>query len=234
MSTSITPATSVDSALDGPVVVVPSSQSVADLWERLGRIPLDRILLTPPPGTATEDDAADSRHTLGVSCELVDGVLVAKAMGWYESRIAVTLAYFLESYLEVHKIGLVAGGDGPIRLFPKLVRKPDVSFVSFTRLPSAKIPRNKSLPVAPNLAVEVLSEGNTAGEMQRKLEEYFAAGVTIVWYIEPELQSAKAYTAVDQVEEIGPGGVLRGGDVLPGFELPLAKLFDKVGPREDA
>jgi hypothetical protein len=54
-----------------------------------------------------------------------------------------------------------------------------------------------------------------------------------VWYIGPELKSARIFTAVDQYEDIHSDGVLRGGHVLPGFELPLAKLFEKAGPRMD-
>lgn len=186
--------------------------------------------MDPAPGTATEDDAADSRHKLGVNCELVNGILVAKTMGWYESRLALALAHFIESYLDQHPLGIVAGGDGPVMIIGN-VRKPDVAFVSFARLPNGKIPRRKVLPIAPDLAVEVLSEGNTTAEMEVKLQEYFAVGVRLVWYIEPDLQSVRVFTAADSCEEIRADGTLRGGDVLPGFELPLTRLFEKAGPR---
>jgi Uma2 family endonuclease len=64
--------------------------------------------------------------------------------------------------------------------------------------------------------------------MERKLREYFQAGVRLVWCIEPRIHTARAYTAIGEWTEIGPGGSLLGGDVLPGFELPLAQLFARV------
>src|SRR5439155_5993502 len=89
--------------------------TLAGIWIRAGQVPLDRILMKPAPGTATEDDAADSRQKLELNCELVNGILVAKTMGWYESQIALALSYFLHQYLEKHPIGVIAGEDGPCR-----------------------------------------------------------------------------------------------------------------------
>lgn len=205
--------------------------TLADVWVRAGQVPLDRIMMSPEPGTATEEDAADSRRKWDKNCELVNGILVDKAMGWYECQIAAALSYFLHVYLDARPIGIVAVGDSPHKTIAFNVRKPDVAFVSFARLPGGKTPRKKVLPLAPDLAVEVLSEGNTTAEMDTKLKEYFAAGVTLVWYIEPDLRSARAFMAVDTWEDIRPDGILRGGEVLPGFELPLTKLFEKAGPR---
>ena len=73
--------------------------------------------------------------------------------------------------------------------------------------------------------MEVISPSNTDREMERKLREYFAAGAELVWYIYPESQSAIVYTGPDQFTEIDVDGVLSGGEVLPGFELSLQKLF---------
>jgi len=219
-----------------PLGVLPAAQicpNMESLWEALGRIPLDRIQLHPPPGMATDDDAADSRDKFGVNCELIQGVLVAKPMGWYESHVALALAFYLQLYLESHPLGVLAGEDGPVKTVLGNARKPDVSFVSFNRLPNRKIPRKKVLPIAPDLAIEVLSAGNTKAEMEIKLREYFAAGVRLVWYIDPESRLARAFTAVELCEDIPSTGSLRGGDVLPGFELSLARLFEKAGPRDE-
>ena len=109
--------------------------------------------------------------------------------------------------------------------------QPDVSFICWERFPDAKAPKAAIYSVAPDLAVEILSEGNTPQEMARKLREYFQAGVRLVWYIEPQSRTARAYTAEHDWTEISANGLLLGGDVLPGFELPLAQLFDRVeGP----
>lgn len=205
--------------------------SAAEIWLRAGQVPLERILTTPAPGTATVDDAVYSKDRFNIICELVDGILVAKPMGYFESKVAFALVYFLHKYLETNPIGEVAGGDGPCDTLPKHVRKPDVLFVSSERIRQEGKPTRKVLPYAPDLAVEVLSPSNTTAEMEKKLKEYFAKGAKLVWYIEPEIRRVRVYSAVDQWEDIGQNGVLLGRDVLPGFELPLMKLFEKAGPR---
>jgi Uma2 family endonuclease len=88
--------------------------------------------------------------------------------------------------------------------------------------------------VARDLDIEINSAGNTKAEMDRKLRDCSQAGVRLVWYIEPKIRSARAYTSAGQWTEIGPDGSLSGGEVLPGFELPLAQLFARVeGPIEE-
>jgi Uma2 family endonuclease len=84
------------------------------------------------------------------------------------------------------------------------------------------------------LAVEILSQSNTEQEMDRELREYFQAGVELVWYIEPQSRTARVYTGVRGWTQIGPNDSLLGGEVLPGFALPLARLFARVeAPRDD-
>jgi len=207
---------------------IPAEWTLADLHERLGGIPLERIRLVPPLGTATEDDVLQSKRRFGRICELIDGVLVEKTTGWFESRLAVIIGHFIETFLDAHNLGVTAGADGPVRLLPGQVRIPDVCFISWERLPGRKAPRRPIPALAPDLAVEVLSKKNTAAEMRRKLHDYFTAGVRLVWYVDPRTQSARVYTAEDQCTEIGPDGSLCGGDVLPGFELPLAELFARA------
>jgi Uma2 family endonuclease len=77
----------------------------------------------------------------------------------------------------------------------------------------------------PDLAVEVLSEGNTPREMEQKLQEYFTAGVRLVWYVDPVRQEVHVYTAPDQRKVLTADHTLHGGEVLPGFTLPLRQLF---------
>src|SRR5206468_1626606 len=78
---------------------------------------------------------------------------------------------------------------------------------------------------APDLAVEVLSKGNTRAEMDRKLREYFAAGVRLVWLIDPKTRTARVHTSPEEMTRLGEGDTLDGGDVLPGFALPLRDLL---------
>ena len=86
-----------------------------------------------------------------------------------------------------------------MRLAPGLVRIPDVSFVSWDRFPDRRVTREPVPAIAPDLAVEVLSESNTKAEMDRKLREYFAAGARLVWYLDPEDRTVRVYTAVGRM-----------------------------------
>jgi Uma2 family endonuclease len=200
-------------------------ETVADLLERLGGIPAWRVRFRPAPGTATEQDVlAASREGKRV-CELVDGVLVEKAMGYKESALAFLLGSALLAYTKPRKLGVVTGPDGTVRLFPGLVRIPDVAFASWDRLPGRRIPDEPIPDVAPDLAVEVLSQSNTEAEMGRKLREYFAAGVRLAWLVDPETRTVQVYTAPDQCSLLRENDTLDGGAVLPGFTLALAGLF---------
>jgi Uma2 family endonuclease len=206
-------------------------QTVADLLERLGDIPAWRVLADPPPGTATEDDVIAVQAEEGPLCELVDGVLVEKAMGYDESRLAVELLLFLGEYLRHNDLGALAGADGTLKLMPGLVRIPDVSFVVWQRMPPADAPRKAIPALSPDLAVEVLSESNTPKEMKRKLREYFEAGARLVWYIDGRTRTVTVYTAPDRFTVLDESATLDGGDLLPGFALPLRDLFARASRR---
>ena len=200
--------------------------TLADLLQRFGPIPAARIRSDPAPGTATEQDVITLEAKDNRLFELVDGVLVEKAMGFYESYLAMRLGRFLLAFVEQHDLGIVAGEAGMLRLAPGLVRIPDVSFVSWDRLPDRRIPRQPIPDLTPDLVVEVLSEGNTPREMDQKLHEYFAAGARLAWYVLPNLQEVHVYTAPDRREVITSEHTLHGGEVLPGFILPVHRLFD--------
>src|SRR5262245_20842093 len=199
--------------------------TLADLLERLGNIPPRRVRLHPTPGTATEKDVIRILDRENRPCELVEGTLVEKPMGYEESVLAMLIGTFLTNFVRPRKLGLVTGEAGTIKLFPGLVRIPDVAFTSWDRLPGRKWPKTPIPHLAPDLVVEVLSKSNTKPEMRRKLEEYFAAGVRLVWMVDPRRLTVRVHTAVDQSVLIGEGQSLDGGDVLPGFVLPLSELF---------
>ena len=186
--------------------------TVADLLESLGGISPERIRMRPSPGTATEEDVLTVHASEKRLCELVDGVLVEKPMGYDESRLAAELIYALVEFLRRHNLGTAAGADGMMRLMTGLVRIPDVSFVRWERLPESygAIP-----PVAPDLAVEVLSESNTPGEMERKLREYFEAGTQLVWLVDPRSRTVSVYTGPDQRTVLDDSQTLDGGTRSP-------------------
>lgn len=206
-----------------------SVRTIADLLKRLGNIPPERVRLRPALGTATEQDVLDVEARENRLCELVEGVLVEKAMGQYESRLAIVLGHFLESFLEEHDLGIVYGADATLRLLPHLVRIPDVCFVSWDKLPDRELPAEPIPDLVPDLAIEVLSESNTKEEMRRKLREYFAVGVRLVWLIDPKTQSADVHTSATKKTAVGPDGSLSGGSVLPGLQINLKTLFVRAG-----
>lgn len=160
--------------------------------------------------------------------ELVDGVLVEKVMGFLESSLAMWLGALIQDFLHHHDLGVLAGPDGTFRLMPGLVRIPDVSFVSWDRLPLREIPTDPVPNLVPDLAVEVLSGGNTPGEMRLKLKDYFLAGTSLVWFVDPIERTVQVYTAPDQYTVVTEDEVLDGGAVLPGLSLPLRQVFARL------
>jgi Uma2 family endonuclease len=203
-------------------------QTLADLIDRLGGIPLDRVRARPAPGTATEADVVEVELRENRLCELVDGVLVEKAVGYQESLLALALALHLRGFVDPRNLGLVSGADGMMRLFPGLVRIPDVAFVSWDRVPGRRVPREPIAGFAPDLAVEVLSRSNTPAEMARKRQEYFASGVRLVWLVDPVARTVTVFTGPDRSKALGAADTLDGSDVLPGFALPVGDLFAEL------
>jgi Uma2 family endonuclease len=205
-----------------------TAETVADVVEKLGGIPLERIRAWPPLGTATEEDVLRIEEKENRLFELVDGVLVEKAMGFRESLLAIALARYLGDFVSKQNLGLVVGADGMMRLNPGLVRIPDVAFVSWKRIPGGKVPDAPIPELSPDLAVEILSKGNTPAEMARKRREYFESGVSIVWEIDPETRSAEVFTALQNRVRVSEDQSLDGGNVLLGFSLPLKGLFSEL------
>lgn len=197
----------------------------ADLLDELGGISPSRVRLRPTPGRATEKDVIRIEAQENRLFELVDGVLVEKAMGARESFYALHIGYLLKTYLHSHDLGVALGANGMMRLRPRLVRIPDVSFISWDQIPGGEFPEEPIPDLYPDLAVEVLSPSNTPREIERKLSEYFAAGCRLAWIVDPKTRTADVYTSSDECQHLRPTQSLDGGDVLPGFKLSLKELF---------
>ena len=199
--------------------------SVADLLERFGPIAHRRIRQNPPPGCATEQDVLDIHDREDRLYELVDGVLVEKAMGMQESFLAVLFVRLLGNYVDRLNLGFVLGADGMVRLAPGLIRIPDVSFISWNKFPNRRIPDWPMLQFAPDLAVEILSPSNTPKEMDHKVHDYFNLGVKLVWYVDPVKRTVQVITSSEQYTLLEGDQTLTGDPLLPGFVLPLKDLF---------
>jgi Uma2 family endonuclease len=112
---------------------------------------------------------------------------------------------------------------------------PDVSFIRWDSVDDPddiEEPDGAFIEYPPDLAIEVLSPGNTPKEMAIKLDEYAKAGVRLVWYVDPDRKEVDVYPKgrAKGKKTVGVDGVLDGGDVLPGFTLSVAKIFEKRRP----
>ena len=163
----------------------------------------------------------------GYRYELVRGELVRmNPTGGRHAAVAVRIARLLDEYVEAHDLG-VCGTAEPgfvLQRAPDVVRAPDVSFVAKARIPEAGIPA-AYWPGPPDLAVEVVSPSDRLADVHGKIAEYFAAGTRLVWLVEPAARVVYAYRSQHDVQVIGGGGELTGGEVLPGFRCPVRRLF---------
>ncbi len=207
---------------------LPPIKTLADVLTRVDDIPPDRVRFQPTPGTATLRDVIDIKEREGKLCELIDGVLVEQVMGLNESFLAGYLVTYLNVFIMSQDLGMVSVPDGTVELESDLVRIPDVTFFSWDRLPDGCWPSEPIPRIAPNLAVEILSHGNTPGEMAAKRRDYFAAGVQLVWEIDRDKQTVEVYTSPTQSTTLEVADTLDGGVVLPGFRLELKKLFGRT------
>ena len=212
-----------------PVLDLEIEDTLAETVKKLGGIPLHRILMKPAPGTAKARDLIAALEAPRKRiCELSEGVLVEKPMGAEEGLLALSLGSYLFLFVKKHRLGFVLGADSPIRLALKLVYLPDVCFIARDRLPGGKFPKDPILQYIPNLAVEVISRGNTKGEMHRKVREYFTAGVELVWLVYPLTRTVVVHTSPEVFQTRTEKDVLDGGSVLTGFRLPLSELIELI------
>ncbi len=205
--------------------------SMADRLTDLGSIPANRVRAIPAPGSATLDDVIAANQSGDPLCELVDGTLVEKAMGWRESLLAMVIGRWLGNFLESHPLGVVTGPDGMTRLFGQTVRAADVAFVSWQRLPGGQLPVEPIPNLVPDFVVEVLSVSNTRSEMARKRREYFQAGVRLVWMVDPDARSVAIFSDPESFRVANDEQTIDGGDVLPGWQVVLGKLFSELDRR---
>jgi Uma2 family endonuclease len=161
--------------------------------------------------------------------EIVEGVRQERIMGVIERSVGNQLCHLLQNHCHDKDMGRVFG-EFLFRL-PIIgnVRQPDVSFVSYGRWAKDRgMPRVNAWPIAPDLAVEVVSPTDLFQDLLAKVQEYFTGGVQRVWLILPNLKLAYLYSSDTQVRIITEGEDLADDSLLPGFRVPLATLFPKI------
>ena len=208
------------------------SIALATTWEDrltdLGNVPAARVRSEPAPGAATVEDVVRLRNEERRLYELVDGTLVEKAMGWQESLLTGILLQWLNNYLDQHRIGVATGPDGLMRLFGDTVRGPDVAFVAWSRMPGGRIPEEPVPDLVPNFVIEVISVGNTYGEMSRKRREYFHAGVELLWMVDHRSRTVTVFRTTQDAIVVSEGQNLDAGNVLPGWQINIGDLFNRL------
>jgi Uma2 family endonuclease len=159
--------------------------------------------------------------------ELIDGELVEMAPAADESSsTGATILIHLGSYVLSQGLGRMYGADGGFVLFPEraTIRVPDVAFVRTERVPQGEA-RRRFPRLAPDLIVEVLSPSGSASDAVAKLEMYQEAGVPLIWLVDPAKQTITVKASEMPAKILKPGDTLDGGEIIPGFSIPVAKVF---------
>ena len=160
--------------------------------------------------------------------EVVNGQIVEKTMGSFEADIATLLSGLLLVFVRTHRLGRVMT-ENLFQLDPASTqrRRPDVAFIAHERWPwNRRAPEGVAWRIVPDLMIEIVSPSNTANEVNEKVQEYFQAGVRQVWVIYPKGRALYLYDGPKSVRILGPGDVLEGNPLLPGFRLAVSDLFD--------
>jgi Uma2 family endonuclease len=169
--------------------------------------------------------------------EVVDGRVVENPpMGAQESVLASFLHGLISMIATPNRLGRsVIETLFLIDRARDLKRRPDLAFVSVERWPlKRRVPKTEAWDVIPELIVEVISKSNTADGVLKKIDEYFEAGVSIVWVVYPVTEKVYVYESPTRVRILKLGDELDGGTVLPGFRVGLRTLFEVVDGEADA
>ena len=190
--------------------------------------------MTPVPLLMTAEELLDN-PVPNMRTELVNGrLIVREPAGLQHGDIAARLLIAIGSHLTAERVGLgLAAARGrllaaetgfTLRRGPDTVRAPDVSYVSVQRWPK-EVTRGFA-EFAPDLAIEVLSPGDRAGEVLAKIGDWLNAGSQLVWVIDPARSEARVYRADGSESIIGANGALDGENLLPGLSIALRDLLD--------
>ncbi len=159
-------------------------------------------------------------------CEFADGVIVEKDMSGITGAVEALVLIELGLYRRQHG-GCAFGSSTAYRCYPEdpeKFRRPDASFIRSGRLPN-DLPPEGFVTIQPDLAVEIISPNDLYYEVEHKTDEYLAAGVPLVWLINPGNQTVRVFRSGAAVRQLGPHDILTGDDILPGFQCQVAGLF---------
>ena len=163
----------------------------------------------------------------GFRYELVKGELRRMSPSGSEHAVIIgRLTMRLGQHIEANDLGVYFGAEAGFKIDsdPDTVRAPDVAFVSRGRVPESGIPKN-FWSGAPDLAVEVVSPGDTFNEVEEKVEQWLNAGARAVWVVNPKRRGVTVYRSMTEVTHLSEADELDGGEVVPGFHCKVAEIF---------
>ncbi|MBF2096763.1 MAG: Uma2 family endonuclease [Gloeomargaritaceae cyanobacterium C42_A2020_066] len=161
--------------------------------------------------------------------ELVNGELVNMGnAGLKHGYYATLVGSLLSNFVRAQRLGIILDSSTAFTMKSGNKRSPDASFLSKARLKAGGGLIKGFFVGAPDLAVEVLSPGNTVEEIHDKIVEYFDSGSQLVWVIHPDEQYVLVYRHPQPSRLLLNTDSLEGEDVIPGFHLPLAELFKEL------
>jgi Uma2 family endonuclease len=164
----------------------------------------------------------------GFRYELIHGeVNRMSPAGSLHGRIAATIAVHIGQHVRSRNLGAVFGAETGFRLAtdPDHVRAPDVAFVAQQRLADTGIP-DGFFPGPPDLAVEVVSPGDTFTAVEGKVADWLAHGTRLVVVADARRQRVTCYRSTTEVRLLGENDAVDGGDVVPGWSLPVRQIFE--------
>lgn len=186
-------------------------------------------IVTPEKKVWT-DEAFMALPDDGQHYEIVNGELIDMGnSGALHGYICSLLLAALINYILPKKLGVILDSSTAFKMKNGNKRSPDISFFAKERLQGMTELPSGFLEGAPDLAVEVLSPGNTIEEIDEKIAEYFENGARLVWVISPTQHYVLVYRSAQEPDRLlKSADALDGEDVIPGFTLPVADLFQKL------
>jgi Uma2 family endonuclease len=197
-------------------------------------ITIERVQKTSETTTSNSDKKVWTDQELmalpndGTKYELVDGELIMSNSGMEHGYVAIILATALFNFVTSQRLGVIVDSSTAFTMKAGNKRAPDISFVTKERLVGLKKLPKGFWNGAPDLAVEVLSPGNTVEEIHAKIVEYFENGTKLVWVINTEEQFVLVYRSPQPDRLLKVTDFLEGEDIITGFSFPVAELFKEL------
>lgn len=156
--------------------------------------------------------------------ELVDGEIIVSPAGMRHSSVSARITAVLGNFVFKNRLGEVFTENAGYQLPSGNVRSPDVSFVKSEKLPGGQPPVGYG-QLVPDIAIEVLSPGDSMRQIADKVGEYIECGVPLVWVVDPERKTVTAYRSLTDTQRFTADDIITMEPVLPGFSCRVSEFF---------